>query len=276
MEEGHRDTLEATARWTAAVRARESERADCLFSDPFAPLLAGETGLHWIEARKPESYVSIAIRTRYFDDFLQGVAVEQGTRQFIFVGAGMDSRAFRIEWPEECVVFELDKPELLREKQRLLEAAAAEPMCRRRTVSADLASNWKATLLDSGYRIDVPSCWLFEGILFYLPVQTVRSLLLSAIQLATRGSFVAFDIMNGAMLQSPLTKAWVQMQAEAGAPWIGTMDDPLGFLAEHGVKARLTQAGAPDANYGRWPFPVLPVDAANFPHNWFVTGQKEG
>jgi len=274
MKDTHGDSLGATARWTAAVRARESERDDRLFHDPFAPLLAGEVGLRWIETRTPESYVSIAIRTRYFDDFLLGVATEQGIRQFVFVGAGMDSRAFRLNWPQACVIFELDKPEVLREKERLLATVAAVPACSRRAVDADLVSDWQATLLDSGYRTDHPSCWLFEGILFYLPVATLTSLLLSAIRLTADGSFIAFDIINGAMLQSPYTKTWVQMQAEAGAPWIGTMDDPLGFLAEHGVTARLTQAGAADASYGRWQLPVLPVDAPDFPHNWFVTGRK--
>ena len=59
-----------------------------------------------------------------------------------------------------------------------------------------------------------------------------------------------------------------------GAPWVGWLDDPLGFLAERGWEGRLTQAGQPDANHGRWTLPVLPVDMPGVPHNWFVTGRQ--
>jgi hypothetical protein len=76
------------------------------------------------------------------------------------------------------------------------------------------------------------------------------------------------------MLTYPLTRKWVEMQAEAGAPWIGTMDDPVGCLAERGWQANMTQAGAADANYGRWIFPVIPTTMAEMPHNWYVTAQR--
>ena len=57
--------------------------------------------------------------------------------------------------------------------------------------------------------------------------------------------------------------------------WI-TLDDPAAFLSELGWQAGLTQAGQPDAHYGRWNLPVLPTAMANIPHNWFVTAQKTG
>ena len=65
------------------------------------------------------------------------------------------------------------------------------------------------------------------------------------------------------------------MQANSGAPWIGTLDDPIGFLAERGWKTSLSQAGAPDASHGRWHLPIIPVFMPDMPHNWFVTAQKE-
>ena len=54
--------LAMTARWTAAVRAQESARADCLFDDPWATALAGEVGVAWIGTRSVESVLPIAIR----------------------------------------------------------------------------------------------------------------------------------------------------------------------------------------------------------------------
>ena len=70
------------------------------------------------------------------------------------------------------------------------------------------------------------------------------------------------------------TKAWVEMQTASGAPWIGTLDDPAAFLAARGWEAALTQAGAPDANHGRWTLPVVPPTLPNFPHNWYVTARR--
>lgn len=92
--------------------------------------------------------------------------------------------------------------------------------------------------------------------------------------MAAAGSWLGFDIINSVMLTFPLTQKWVEMQAKAGAPWIGTMDDPVEFLAARGWQANLTQAGAEDASYGRWPFPVIPTTMPGIPHNWFVTAQK--
>ena len=94
-----KETLISTACWIAAVRARESERADRLFYDPWAIQLAGEEGQAWRELTtggKDESEVGLAIRTRFFDDFLLYVTWEHAVRQVVIAAAGMDTRAFRL------------------------------------------------------------------------------------------------------------------------------------------------------------------------------------
>jgi hypothetical protein len=65
------------------------------------------------------------------------------------------------------------------------------------------------------------------------------------------------------------------MQAAAGAPWLGTMDDPEEVLAGLGWRPTLTQPGASDAAYGRWTLPVIPSKMMGMPHHWLVTGWKE-
>ena len=79
---------------------------------------------------------------------------------------------------------------------------------------------------------------------------------------------------NSAVLTSPLTRPWVDMQASCGAPWIGSLDDPTAFLDERGWKVGLSQAGQPEANHGRWKLPVIPVTLPDMPHNWYVVAQK--
>lgn len=60
------DALAQTAQWTAAARARESQRPDHLFEDPLAALLAGEDGFALLDAEPPEARDNpyLAIRTR--------------------------------------------------------------------------------------------------------------------------------------------------------------------------------------------------------------------
>lgn len=265
--------LGSTAFWTAGVRARESERADCLINDPWAAALAGDVGMAWIATRTPESVVPIVIRTRYFDDFLMRVTHEQGISQVVLLAAGLDTRAFRLNWPGGTRIFELDQPAILAYKEEILQAANAQTACMRQVIGVDLTDPWSKTIRDHGYDPQAPAIWLLEGFLFYLTNETITRLLDEVMNLASPGSWMGFDIMNNITLTSPLTQRWVEMQAQSGAPWIGTMDDPAGFLAQRGWEATLSQAGAADANYGRWPYPIFPVTMPDMPHNWFVTAR---
>lgn len=269
------DLLASTARWTAAVRAQESAREDRLFDDPWAVALAGPEGAAWIEQRQPGSTVPMVLRTRFFDDFVQRIAVHDGIGQIVLLAAGLDTRAFRLPWPELTRLFELDQPVVLQHKDQILATAGAQPTCERQTIQADLNDPWTEALLEAGFNPQQPSGWLLEGFLFYLANEHITRILDEITSLATPGSWLGFDIVNSIMLVSSLTQKWIEMQAQSGAPWIGTMDDPVGFLAERGWQASLTQAGAADANHGRWTLPVIPTTMPDFPHNWFVTAEKK-
>jgi methyltransferase (TIGR00027 family) len=268
------DLLGSTARWTAGVRALESERGERLFEDPWAAALAGEQGRTWVEQRTADKVVPIVLRTRYFDDFLKRITHEQGIRQIVLLAAGLDTRAYRLEWSQQTRLFELDQPEVLRHKADVLGAAGAQARCTRQAIGVDLTTAWEAALLSRGFVPDQPSGWLLEGFLFYLSNDSVSSLLGRVSSLASSGSWMGFDVINSEMLSSEWTRPWVEMQASLGAPWIGTMDDPRTYLSERGWRATITQAGAPDANYGRWLLPVIPTDMPNMPHNWLVTAVK--
>jgi methyltransferase (TIGR00027 family) len=258
------------------VRAKESERADALFNDPWAAALAGETGLAWIETRPANSVSPIVLRTRYFDDFLQRITHQNGIRQVVLLAAGLDTRPFRLSWPEQSRCFEVDQQPVLQYKEQILQGVAAQPACQRRTIGVDLTGPWVERLIESGFNPHQPSGWLLEGFLFYLANEQITRLLDEVTSLAAPGSWLGFDIVNSITLISPLTRPWIEMQAKTGAPWLGTMDDPVDFLARRGWQAALSQAGAADAHHGRWPFPVVPVTMADMPHNWFVTAQKGG
>ncbi|HTT00278.1 MAG TPA: SAM-dependent methyltransferase [Streptosporangiaceae bacterium] len=267
--------LAQTARWIAAVRARESRRPDRLFDDPWAAGLAGTAGEEWLRAREDAPALAImVVRARFFDDFLARAVAADGVRQVVLVAAGLDTRGYRLSWPAGLRLFELDQPGVLAQKQEFLDGAGAVPGCARRPVGVDLAGQWTPALLDAGFDPESPSCWLLEGFLFYLPPAGIARLLDEVTGLAAAGSRLGFDIVNTATFTHPLTRPWIDMQARLGAPWRGALDDPAGFLAGRGWEATLTQPGEPSANFGRWPFPILPRELPGMPRDWLVTARR--
>jgi methyltransferase (TIGR00027 family) len=168
------DPVVLTSRWMAAARARESERPDRLFNDPLAAALAGPEGFAWLDRMEPAARLGgpglyAVVRTRFFDDFLLHASQRTGARQLIILAAGMDARAFRMEWLPGTRLYELDRPEVLATKDAVIARAGAHPTCERRAIAADLERpSWSAALLDAGYEVREPSVWLAEGVFFYM------------------------------------------------------------------------------------------------------------
>ena len=268
------ELLGATARWTAAVRARESVREDRLFYDPWAAALAGQEGEAWIEGRTADSVAPIALRTRFFDDFLQRMVLQGTIRQVVLMAAGLDTRAFRLSWPAGTRLFELDQAPVLNYKKQILHSAGAQPACERQVIEVDLTAPWQEQLVRAGFDSARSSGWLLEGFLFYLSDESLARILDEVTGLAAPGSWLGFDIINRITLTSPWTRQWIQMQANSGAPWIGSLDDPEGFLAVRGWQASLIQPGEEGASFGRWPYPVIPRTMPDMPRNWYVVAHR--
>ncbi len=264
----------------AAARARESGRADSLFEDPLAVDLAGPEGFAWLvrtdppgSVRGPGAYA--VIRTRFFDDFLQNTCRSPEVRQVVLVAAGMDTRAFRLDWPSGTRLYELDLPEVLEYKEAVVRDAGAKDRCMRRAVRVDLEeADWPRTLLDAGYRPELPSVWLAEGLLFYLDEADVEVLLEKIGALAADGSFLGVDVMNRRSLLSPVTWPLRSALAWTGAPGTFGTDEPEALLYRHGWKADVTRPGEEEANFGRWPNPAPSRWTAGFPQAFLVRAQR--
>ena len=92
--------------------------------------------------RSAESVIPIVLRTRFFDDFLERIVRRHAIRQVILMAAGLDTRAYRLAWPDDTTVYELDRPEVLGRKERLLHSVAAVPRCQRKLIEVDLKNPW--------------------------------------------------------------------------------------------------------------------------------------
>ena len=165
-----------TARWVAVYRAWESARADALFHDPYADLLAGERG-RAIAALMPAQARSgwpLITRTKLIDDLLMD-AIAQGCDCVLNLAAGLDTRPYRLDLPAHLQWVEADLPNLIEEKERLL--ADAQARCQLRRMKVDLAdAGARAAALKEAVGPSTRALVVTEGLLVYFDEVQVRAL----------------------------------------------------------------------------------------------------
>ena len=245
-----------TARWIAAARARETQRADRLFDDPYAAALAGDAGVAMLarsEAASGGENLFLPVRTRYFDDVILSAVAARQPWQMVLLGAGLDTRAYRLPLPADAQVYELDQADLLAYKAHTLAGLGAQPRCGLQRVGVDLNGPWASALLAAGFQAALPSVWIAEGLLFYLSEATVRALLRQARELAAPASLFVADVFGGGLLRQSGLQSYLSWLKTAGRPLPFCTDQPADLFAACGWPAcTLTSPGAADANYGRW------------------------
>ncbi|MCV6971295.1 class I SAM-dependent methyltransferase [Mycobacterium bohemicum] len=196
----------STALFVAMARALEAQKPDPLAVDPFAELFCRAVGgqaADVLDGKVPdhqlktpdwgEHFVNFqGARTKYFDEYFRRAAAA-GVRQVVILAAGLDSRAYRLDWPDGTTIFELDQPQVLDFKREVLTAHGAQPRAERREVAIDLREDWPQALRDSGFDPARPSAWIAEGLLIYLPAAAQEQLFGGIDGLAAAGSHVAVE-----------------------------------------------------------------------------------
>ena len=195
----------STALFVAAARALEAQKLQPAAVDPYAEVFCREVGGEWadlLDGNAPEHPLKTefgnyfvdfqAVRTRYFDNYFEAAAAV-GVRQIVILAAGLDSRAYRLAWPDGTVVFELDQPRVLEFKHEALAARGDAPTAERREVAVDLRNDWPQALRDSGFDPSKPSAWIAEGLLIYLPATAQHQLFAGIDSLAAPGSHLALE-----------------------------------------------------------------------------------
>ncbi len=203
----------ATATMIAAGRALASKTEHPLINDPFADPLVRAVGLDFFvkmidgaldfstvenasPARMQAIIDGVAVRTQYFDDYLLA-AVDAGVRQVVILASGLDSRAYRLHWPADTVVYEIDQPQVIEFKTTTLADFGAQPTATRRTIPIDLRADWPAALRAAGLDAAAPTAWLAEGLLIYLPSEAQDRLFDNITALSAPGSAIATEYVPG-------------------------------------------------------------------------------
>ncbi|GBG38109.1 class I SAM-dependent methyltransferase [Mycobacterium montefiorense] len=271
----------STALFVATARALEAQKPNPLVVDQYAEVFFRAVGgsaadvldgkdcdHHLKSADFGDHFVNFqAARTKYFDEYFLRAA-QAGVRQVVIVAAGLDSRAYRLDWPAATTIFELDRPQVLDFKREVLAGHGDQPRAERREVAVDLRDDWPQALRDSGFDPAMPSAWIAEGLLVYLPAAAQEQLFTGIDGLAGHGSHVAVE--DGAPLQADEFEAAVEEERAAARQGDGRLFFQLVYNEQHAPAADWfgqhgwNAVGTPLADYlrevGR-PVPGLEIEA---------------
>jgi len=181
------ESVGSTALGVAAARAAETVSENPLIQDPFAQVFLDAAGPGmWSLTSDPKLSAALtdlepdvgayrqvmvdfmAVRTKWFDDLFLD-AVSAGIRQVVILASGLDSRSWRLPWPDRTTVYELDQAKVLDFKSDALARHGAQPAARLVSVAVDLRDDWPKALQDAGFDASAPTMWSAEGLLRYLP-----------------------------------------------------------------------------------------------------------
>ena len=230
----------------AVYRARETERPDAAFRDPYARALAGERGEAIANAMpffEEHAWAAIA-RTHLFDRLVKRL-VRHGVDLIVNLAAGLDMRPYRMELPPTLRWVEVDLPEILDYKERVL--GDTKPACALERVRLDLSNGDARRGLLERLGASAPrAAILSEGLLIYLMRDEAASL---AYDLARQRSFEFWvvDLVSPGLMEMLRERSGDRMR-EAGAPFLFAPHEgaafftPLGWTAVE-VKSILKAAG---------------------------------
>lgn len=286
------NSVGATATMVAAARAVASKRPQPVVTDDFAEPLVRAVGLDVftrlatgeIDAKDVEESVgfarmvdTFAARARFFDDYF-AAAGQSGLRQVVIVASGLDARAYRLPWPTETTVYEIDQPEVIAFKTAAMAEMGTAPTAQLRMVGIDLREDWPAALQDAGFDPTHPTAWLAEGVLIgFLPQEAEIRLLDSIIPLSSEGSRLAADYgtvtgtSEGAQEQARLmAEGWRRQGLEmdiAGLTYPGEHTDVAAHLhangwetTKYGLTDLFAAAGLPELGEAEHQVPATTIN----------------
>ncbi len=219
--------LSDTARWVAVYRARETERKDALFRDPYAARLAGERG--YAIAAKMDATASnewaFTARTFLFDRLVDE-AVARGADTVVNLAAGLDARPYRMRLPPALRWVEVDLPAILEEKAQAL--AEETPVCRLERVPTDLADVAARRATFARLASETKKALVVtEGLVIYLSPEEVGQL---TRDLAAHAAFAhwAVDIASPGLLKM-IQASYQKNIGSAGGMRFGPPEGPRFF-----------------------------------------------
>jgi methyltransferase (TIGR00027 family) len=242
-----------TAFMAAAYRAIESERSDALFCDPFADKLTGQRGRDIIASLPAKAMMggwSVIIRTCIIDELIQQ-AIAQGVDTILNLGAGLDTRPYRMALPATLRWIEVDFPHLIEWKTAQL---AGEPArCQLERIPVDLAdAQARRQLLDDVASRPRNILVLTEAVTPYLSEAAVAAL---AADLRARPAIRYWLVDYFSPASYEYRRRSGMSRAMKNAPFLFEPADYFGFFAATGWQPKQIKYFAEEAEHLRRPAP---------------------
>lgn len=218
----------------AAVRASETEADHPLFTDPYAHLLLVGAG----QVDPPASGPGYsAARTKWFDEYILAAGAA-GVSQVVVLDSGLDTRAWRLPWLSDAVVFDVDDPAVLAHKTRILDSSDAQLGAKYVPVPAEVTGGWPKALREAGFDHSEPTAWLVESVVPDL-ADDVRDTLLEQITLySARGSHLGVEVGGPDVAQWLCCHRWDVRSTDARDAmrrYHRTYDDAPDYTFLHGT-----------------------------------------
>ena len=241
-----------TAFMVAGCRAAESERPKPLFRDPLAAKLVGDRG-DKILATVPRRFFiawSVVIRTVIIDDYIRQ-AIAAGVDTILNLGAGLDTRPYRIDLPRSLRWIEVDFPHMIELKETRL--AGEKPSCRLERISLDLTNRALRRQLFADVSARAGKILvLTEGVTVYLTNNDVAELA-DDLRQVEKVSFWITDYFSPEAI-----RFGEKMRARfmRNAPFQFNPKDWFVFFSEHGWRASEVRYISEEANRLGRPIPL--------------------
>jgi methyltransferase (TIGR00027 family) len=245
------ENVSDTALWVAHFRAVESQRPDRLFNDPYAALLTGARGEE-IARHMPAADIMawlMAVRTVAIDRLIEhALALRVDT--VINLGAGLDSRPYRMDLPAHLHWIEIDFPTMIAYKTERLKAA--KPRCRLTRLEADLSQTEARqqalqTAAQNGQKILI----ITEGVIHYLSNDQTKALAQDLYQIPAVQYWIQDYTHGGLRRRRP--RSWTK--ALKSAPLLFAVDNWFEFFQPLGWQVQEKLVAFDEAHRLRRPFP---------------------
>jgi methyltransferase (TIGR00027 family) len=241
--------ISETALWVAVYRARENERPDAAFRDPYARLLAGERGEEFAKSMGfgEQNEWSFLGRTHLFDKYI-AQEISKGADLVLNLACGLDTRPYRMSLPGALRWVEVDLPELLEYKEEILTKANARPVCSLERVALDLSDVPRRRELFARLARECRLALIVtEGLLVYLSREENATL---AADLAAEATFRRWilDMSSPGLLKMMHQHMGDKFEAH---PLKFAPEEGLAFYEAHGWKRQAVQSlpeGAEEIN----------------------------
>ncbi len=225
-----------TSYWVAYYRAKESERPDAMFRDPLAKILVGERGKRIAESMADlgrHTEWAVISRTVIIDEFIQEL-ISEGVTAVLNIGAGLDTRPYRMNLPATLEWIEADYPHIVAKKNELL--ANEKAVCRLTRVAVDLAdAEQRRKFLSASAPGAAKVLVITEGVMPYLGAEQVTDL---ARDLLTQSRYAYWITEYFHPRVYRFLKASLRSQKMRNAPFRFYPADWFGFFASLGWKKR--------------------------------------